>query len=233
METTLKIFRSKRSPPPVSWRPAVSKAYAGMDPRTCFCEPKGRAFLQSAALEFHRPPPLGRCPWSGLPAHLSESTEKIRSGVKYVTGRLPSGDYRDAVQNRGGEYVAIRSFDGGGPIFWSRRIGMVRNSRELCDSRLGSLAGLTPLACRLSLTRPSLVQRAARRDRAWYLTCCKRQGGNLHAAAGEENVGSDEEGVGRQLCCSGVLVGTNRMFGLVTASQIASASVASFFCRLT
>jgi hypothetical protein len=33
--------------------------------------------------------------------------------------------------------------------------------------------------------------------------------------------------------CSGVLVGTNRMFGLVTASQIASASAASFFCRLT
>ena len=33
----------------------------------------------------------------------------------------------------------------------------------------------------------------------------------------------------RQLCCSGVLVATNRMFGLVTASQIASASVASFF----
>ena len=32
---------------------------------------------------------------------------------------------------------------------------------------------------------------------------------------------------------SGVLVGTNRMFGLVTASQIASASAASFFCRLT
>jgi hypothetical protein len=26
---------------------------------------------------------------------------------------------------------------------------------------------------------------------------------------------------------------TNRMFGLVTASQIASASVVSFFCRLT
>ena len=37
----------------------------------------------------------------------------------------------------------------------------------------------------------------------------------------------------RQLCCSGVLVGTNRMFGLVTASQIASASAASFFWRLT
>src|SRR5262245_50805267 len=35
------------------------------------------------------------------------------------------------------------------------------------------------------------------------------------------------------LCCSGVLVGTNRMLALVTASQIASASVASFFCRLT
>ena len=29
------------------------------------------------------------------------------------------------------------------------------------------------------------------------------------------------------------LVGTNRMLALVTASQIASASVASFFCRLT
>src|SRR6266849_4095542 len=37
----------------------------------------------------------------------------------------------------------------------------------------------------------------------------------------------------KQLCCSGVLVGTKRMFGLVTASQIASASAASFFCRLT
>ena len=37
----------------------------------------------------------------------------------------------------------------------------------------------------------------------------------------------------RQLCCSGVLVATNRMFGRVTASQMASASVASFFCRLT
>ena len=30
-----------------------------------------------------------------------------------------------------------------------------------------------------------------------------------------------------------VLVGTNRMLALVTASQMASASAASFFCRLT
>jgi hypothetical protein len=37
----------------------------------------------------------------------------------------------------------------------------------------------------------------------------------------------------RQLCCSIVLVVTNRMFARLTASQIASASVASFFCRLT
>ena len=37
----------------------------------------------------------------------------------------------------------------------------------------------------------------------------------------------------RQLCCSGVLVGTNRMLALATASQMASASAASFFCRLT
>jgi transposase len=36
-----------------------------------------------------------------------------------------------------------------------------------------------------------------------------------------------------RVCCSGVLVATNRMFGLVTASQIASASVASFLCRFT
>jgi hypothetical protein len=35
------------------------------------------------------------------------------------------------------------------------------------------------------------------------------------------------------LWCSRVLVATNRMFGLVTASQMASASVASFLCRLT
>ena len=34
-------------------------------------------------------------------------------------------------------------------------------------------------------------------------------------------------------CCPGVLVATNRMLVLVTASQIASASAASFFCRLT
>jgi hypothetical protein len=32
----------------------------------------------------------------------------------------------------------------------------------------------------------------------------------------------------RQLCCSGVMVGTNRMLGLVTASQIAFASAESF-----
>ena len=32
---------------------------------------------------------------------------------------------------------------------------------------------------------------------------------------------------------SGVLVATERMLGLVTASQIASASVASFLCRFT
>ncbi|MEA2958337.1 MAG: hypothetical protein QOJ58_3843 [Alphaproteobacteria bacterium] len=37
----------------------------------------------------------------------------------------------------------------------------------------------------------------------------------------------------RQLCCSGVLVGTNRMVAVVTASQIVSASAISFFCRLT
>src|SRR6266404_5383008 len=36
----------------------------------------------------------------------------------------------------------------------------------------------------------------------------------------------------RPLCCSGVLVGTKRMLALVTASQMASASAASFFCRL-
>ncbi len=35
------------------------------------------------------------------------------------------------------------------------------------------------------------------------------------------------------LCCSGVLIGTNRILVLVTASQMASASAASFFCRLT
>ncbi len=37
----------------------------------------------------------------------------------------------------------------------------------------------------------------------------------------------------KPLCCSGVLIGTNRMLALVTASQIASASPISFFCRLT
>ena len=37
----------------------------------------------------------------------------------------------------------------------------------------------------------------------------------------------------KQLCCSAVLVSTNRILALVTASQMASASVASFFCRLT
>ena len=37
----------------------------------------------------------------------------------------------------------------------------------------------------------------------------------------------------KQLCCSTVLVGTNRTFGLATALQIASVSVVSFFCRLT
>jgi hypothetical protein len=37
----------------------------------------------------------------------------------------------------------------------------------------------------------------------------------------------------KQLCFSGVLVATNRVFGLATASQIASASVASFLCRFT
>src|SRR6476620_409618 len=37
----------------------------------------------------------------------------------------------------------------------------------------------------------------------------------------------------KPLCCSGVLVGTNRMLALVTASQMASASAASFFCRLS
>ena len=34
-------------------------------------------------------------------------------------------------------------------------------------------------------------------------------------------------------CCSVVLISTNRMLGRVTASQIASASAASFFCRFT
>jgi len=37
----------------------------------------------------------------------------------------------------------------------------------------------------------------------------------------------------RTPCCSSVFTGTNRMFGRVTASQIASASAASFFCRFT
>jgi len=33
------------------------------------------------------------------------------------------------------------------------------------------------------------------------------------------------------LCCSGVFTGTKRIVGRVTASQMASASAASFFCR--
>jgi hypothetical protein len=36
----------------------------------------------------------------------------------------------------------------------------------------------------------------------------------------------------RQLCCSGVLVATNHLFALVTASQMAPASAASFLCHL-
>lgn len=35
------------------------------------------------------------------------------------------------------------------------------------------------------------------------------------------------------LCCSGDFTGTKRMVGRVTASQIASASAMSFFCRFT
>jgi hypothetical protein len=34
-------------------------------------------------------------------------------------------------------------------------------------------------------------------------------------------------------CCAGVLIGTNRIVGLVTASQIASASAMSFLLRFT
>ena len=34
-------------------------------------------------------------------------------------------------------------------------------------------------------------------------------------------------------CCASLLTGTNRMLGRVAASQIASASAASFFCRFT
>ena len=45
--------------------------------------------------------------------------------------------------------------------------------------------------------------------------------------------GRSRAGCTGPLCCSGVLVTTNRMLALVTASQMASASVASFFCRLT
>jgi len=37
---------------------------------------------------------------------------------------------------------------GRGPIFWSRRVGMVRNSRELHASRPNGLARLTPSPCR-------------------------------------------------------------------------------------
>jgi hypothetical protein len=35
------------------------------------------------------------------------------------------------------------------------------------------------------------------------------------------------------LCCSQVFVSTKRMVGRATASQIASASAMSFFCRFT
>jgi hypothetical protein len=37
----------------------------------------------------------------------------------------------------------------------------------------------------------------------------------------------------RMLCCSGVFTSTNRIVGRVTASQIASESAVSFFCRFT
>jgi hypothetical protein len=43
-----------------------------------------------------------------------------------------------------------------------------------------------------------------------------------------------ETAVERELCrCSGVFVSTKRILARVTASQIASASAMSFFCRLT
>ena len=53
------------------------------------------------------------------------------------------------------------------------------------------------------------------------------------APVGRRGVEQLLEVVTRQLRCSGVLVATNRMLALVTASQIATASTTSFFCRLT
>jgi hypothetical protein len=43
----------------------------------------------------------------------------------------------------GHEDIAIRTLGGRGPISWSRRLGMVRNSRGLRAYRHGDLAGLT------------------------------------------------------------------------------------------
>jgi hypothetical protein len=57
--------------------------------------------------------------------------------------------------------------------------------------------------------------------RSWQITACWRMN-RWHVRCSV-----------RQLCCSGVLVATNRVLGLVTASQMASASVASFLCRST
>jgi hypothetical protein len=53
---------------------------------------------------------------------------------------------------------------------------------------------------------------------------------NRSLLADEQMPGAMEHQATLLLRC---LVGTNLMFGLVTASQIASASAASFFCRLT
>ena len=62
---------------------------------------------------------LGQALVRPFPPDLDESSGKDFGCVKYLTRQRNRGGYRYAVENRGGEYVAVRAFDGGRSIFWS------------------------------------------------------------------------------------------------------------------
>ena len=62
---------------------------------------------------------LGQALVRPFPPDLDESSGKDFGCVKYLTRQRNRGGYRDAVENRGGEYVAVRDFDGGCSSFWS------------------------------------------------------------------------------------------------------------------
>jgi hypothetical protein len=105
---------------------------------------------------------------------------------------------------------------------------------ELCRQHLQAKACILRDAIVTSifhdLKQPVDADPAGRRNRRTP-TCAPGSRSTAACAGGSASAARDA--ASSKLCCSGLFTATNRIVGGVTASQIASASAASFFPRFT